>query len=91
MLKELSNLQVILPTNIGDFAEITFCFQYAATVNFFVDYQTSIGNYMKDVDGNIYLDLFMQIASAPLGYNYPTLLNVFKDEKRLVIKKKKTI
>lgn len=31
------------------------------------DLEKSQGNYFTDVDGNTYLDCFMQIASLPLG------------------------
>ena len=41
--------------------------QEMSTVSFFADYENSRGNYIKDIDGNTYLDCFMQIASIPLG------------------------
>lgn len=44
-------------------------------VNFFVDLEKSEGNYIADVDGNKMLDAFSQIASLPLGYNHPDLMN----------------
>ena len=36
-----------------------------------VDTSNSLGNYVSDIDGNQYLDLFMAIASIGLGYNHP--------------------
>lgn len=38
------------------------------------NYQQSIGNYLVDLDGNVILDVFAQIASIPLGYNNPSLM-----------------
>lgn len=53
--------------------------QNTSAIHFFCDYENSIGNYLADVDGNIYLDLFQQISSLPLGYNHPYLLSVLKN------------
>lgn len=47
-------------------------------VYFVADYDKSSGNYIADVDGNVYLDLYAQIASVPLGYNNPALIEVYK-------------
>ena len=55
--------------------------QQAGTVNFFVDYDKSTGNYIADADGNMLLDIFMQIASIPLGYNHPAFKRVLNDPK----------
>ena len=46
----------------------------AQNVDMIVDYGRSYGNYITDVDGNSFLDVFAQIASQPLGYNNPALL-----------------
>lgn len=46
----------------------------------FADYAKSIGNYLCDVDGNYYLDLYMQISSIPLGYNHPRILDAIKSD-----------
>jgi 4-aminobutyrate aminotransferase/(S)-3-amino-2-methylpropionate transaminase len=45
----------------------------------FMDYSRSIGNYVADVDGNILLDSFTQIASIPIGYSHPALMKVAQD------------
>ena len=42
-------------------------YQEMSSVSFFADYDKSKGNFIVDVDGNTFLDCFMQIASIPLG------------------------
>lgn len=50
----------------------------ARAVHFVVDYNKSNGNYIVDVDGNKYLDVYAQIASIPVGYNNTTLIEAAK-------------
>lgn len=38
------------------------------------NYHLSKGNYIADLDGNLLLDVYAQIASIPLGYNSPALI-----------------
>ena len=57
--------------------------QEMSTVTFFADYEKSYGNYLTDVDGNTYLDCFMQIASIPLGYNHPAILSALRNERNI--------
>merc|ERR1712002_196748 len=57
--------------------------QEMSSVSFFADYERSHGNYISDVDGNTYLDCFMQIASIPLGYNHPKILEALRDERNV--------
>ncbi|CAI4062153.1 hypothetical protein SKDZ_07G2710 [Saccharomyces kudriavzevii ZP591] len=45
---------------------------------FLADYEKSLGNYITDVDGNTYLDLYAQISSIALGYNNPALIKAAK-------------
>ncbi|XP_067122369.1 4-aminobutyrate aminotransferase, mitochondrial [Centruroides vittatus] len=55
--------------------------QNTDAVQLFIDYNKSIGNYMCDVDGNYFLDVYNQIASLPLGYNHPAILEAVSDPK----------
>ena len=36
------------------------------------------GPYCEDIDGNVFLDMASQIASNPMGYNHPELIEVIK-------------
>ncbi|EME26950.1 4-aminobutyrate aminotransferase [Galdieria sulphuraria] len=53
--------------------------QESRTVSFFIDFEKSQGNYLVDADGNILLDMFCQIASLPLGYNHPAVIQAVKN------------
>lgn len=45
------------------------------TVKFFVDYESSFGNYLADADGNYLLDTTGQDGTIPLGYNNQSFLS----------------
>ena len=44
------------------------------SLNMMANYQNSFGNYIADLDGNVLLDVYAQIASIPVGYSNSTLL-----------------
>lgn len=44
------------------------------------DHSSVAGNYLQDVDGNQFLDVFAQIASIPVGYNNPDLIALAKTD-----------
>eukprot|EP01080_Neovahlkampfia_damariscottae_P005655 gene5655-9471_t len=48
---------------------------------FVADYAKSKGNYIVDADGNVLLDMYCQIASIPLGYNHPDLIDLAKSDR----------
>ena len=37
------------------------------SIGLFANYEQSYGNYLVDLDGNVLLDVFAQIASIPVG------------------------
>jgi len=57
--------------------------QQTTSIQFFVDYDKSYGNYIVDADGNALLDVYTQIASAPLGYNHPRMVEAFRNPQNL--------
>lgn len=48
----------------------------------FVHSDKGSGCYFQDIDGNTFLDFGSQIASNPLGYNHPGMLDVLKQYSR---------
>lgn len=44
------------------------------SLNMMANYQNSYGNYIADLDGNVLLDVYAQIASIPVGYSNASLL-----------------
>jgi 4-aminobutyrate aminotransferase/(S)-3-amino-2-methylpropionate transaminase len=55
-------------------------FMETKTIQIFTDLERSQGNYLVDVDGNVFLDTFCNISSLPLGYNHPALMEVATKE-----------
>ncbi len=41
------------------------------------------GAYCEDIDGNVFLDFASQVASNPLGYNHPELIDVVRKCKKI--------
>lgn len=52
--------------------------QDARTVHVYQDAARSVGNYLVDVDGNALLDLYGHIATVPIGYNHPAMLEAWR-------------
>lgn len=50
------------------------------SLNMLTDYKSSVGNYIADPDGNVLLDVYAQIASIPVGYNNPHLIETMKSD-----------
>ncbi|GFT11778.1 4-aminobutyrate aminotransferase, mitochondrial [Nephila pilipes] len=52
--------------------------QNPASVQLFINYGKSHGNYLCDADDNLFLDIYNQISSMPLGYNHPALIEAVR-------------
>ncbi|KAB8264053.1 aminotransferase class-III-domain-containing protein [Aspergillus pseudonomiae] len=63
------------PKNKAATAELDKVFD-VRSLNMLTDYSKSVGNYIADLDGNVLLDVYAQIASIPVGYNNPHLTKV---------------
>ncbi|KAK5104506.1 4-aminobutyrate transaminase [Lithohypha guttulata] len=50
------------------------------SLNMLTNYKQSYGNYIADLDGNVLLDVYAQIASIPIGYNNPALQDVARSD-----------
>lgn len=50
------------------------------SLNMIANYKQSFGNYIADLDGNLLLDVYAQIASIPVGYNNPALQQVSRSD-----------
>jgi len=70
------------PTTLSMKAELNTMQQMSSIINV-IDVEKSQGNYQVDVDGNTFLDAFMQIASLPLGYNHPALVDAITNPKNV--------
>lgn len=53
--------------------------QSPGAVQLFINYGKSVGNYLCDADDNVFLDVYNQISSMPLGYNHPALLDAIRN------------
>lgn len=53
------------------------------SLNMMTNYGQCHGNYIADLDGNVLLDVFAQIASIPVGYNNPALAEASRSEEMI--------
>ena len=49
-------------------------------------FESGKGSYLRDVDGNVFLDFATQVASSPLGYGHPAMNAVLKQYSRAPVK-----
>tara|TARA_B100000925_G_scaffold291750_1_gene281167 strand:- start:1928 stop:3304 length:1377 start_codon:yes stop_codon:yes gene_type:complete len=63
-------------TNFNRFKNIHAKNTETRAITLITNIEKSKGNYLVDVDNNRYLDMYCNIASLPLGYNHPELLNI---------------
>ena len=54
--------------------------QCTLTNDFPIDLEKSVGNYLSDCDGNMFLDTVQHISSRALGYNMPKMLELSRSK-----------
>ena len=64
--------------------------QCTLTIDFPVDLENSVGNYLCDVDGNMYLDTVQNISSRALGYNQPEMLELAQSKRMATLTTNRT-
>ncbi|KAF2223259.1 4-aminobutyrate aminotransferase [Elsinoe ampelina] len=72
--KPIVKTQIPGPNSVKAIKELDQVFD-TRSLNMIADYSKSYANYIADLDGNVLLDVYAQIASIPVGYSNPTLIN----------------
>lgn len=70
------------PANTAALEKLSKVFDTRAAY-YVADYYKSNGNYITDVDGNTFLDVYAQISSIALGYNNPELIKAVKSDQNV--------
>lgn len=74
----------LLPSLVPRSAAQLDRYQDTRTMHFLANFSESSGNYVKDADGNVLLDVLCQISSIPVGYSNPALLKAAKSDEMAV-------
>jgi len=72
----LKQFRSVCTTNFQKFKNIHQNNTESRAISLITNLEKSKGNYLVDVDNNKYLDMYCNIASLPLGYNHPQLLDI---------------
>ena len=64
--------------------------QCTLTIDFPVDLEKSVGNYLADCDGNMFLDTVQNISSRALGYNQPEMIELAQSKRMATLTTNRT-